>query len=94
MVLINKDNFLKEYFGEQKRAKQIIDVLMGQTGFTNINFLISTEIIIIDGLPKVKVTIKQYPEIYIISNKNLDVTEMDYKTIELSKYLNEQSDYD
>lgn len=94
MVLINKDNLLKEYFGEQKRAKQIIDVLMGQTGFTNINFLISTEIIIIDGLPKVKVTIKQYPEIYVISNKNLDVTEMDYKTIELNKYLQEQSDYD
>lgn len=93
MVAIDKDKFLKEWFAQQRRAKEIILLLMGQTGFRNINFTIEPEIIIIDEVPKIKITIKQFPVNQICSNASLDVDEVYYKTMEVKDFEKLQSDY-
>jgi len=92
-MLLDKQKFLKEYFEQQRRSKEIILCLMGETGFKNINFSIDTEIIIIDETPKIKVTIQQKPTIYITSDTTQDIDEQDFKVMEVTNFRNEQSDF-
>ena len=92
MGLINIDKFIKEYKDQEGRSKKLIEAFLIRAGFNNINYAVKKEIIIIDEIPKIKITITELPEIYYISDANKDTPDIDYKVVELSKFKKTQSE--
>jgi len=65
-----KEELLKEWREQERKAMRFIKALKSHANEQKVNYVLQKEIIFIDGVPSIKIAVKELPQVKVTKTEN------------------------